>query len=78
MALLEARKAASQRELWLTVGARSSPCWRSAIFRGTYLSILTSVKELSAGASQLARGDYTARVSFSARDELAMVAGPIQ
>ena len=76
VALLEARKAASQRELWLTVGgALVALVLVGYLFVGTYLSILTSVKELSAGASQLARGDYTARVSFSARDELAMVAG---
>jgi len=41
---------------------------------GMYYSIVGSVQELNAGARQLAEGDYTARVSFSAKDELAEVA----
>ena len=41
---------------------------------GMYLSIVGSVRELTAGTSQMAQGDYTTRVDFSARDELADVA----
>lgn len=76
VALLEMRKSELQRELWLNVGiAFAALIVVGYLFVGAYLSILTSVHELSAGASQLAGGDYTARVSFSARDELAAVAG---
>ena len=39
-----------------------------------YRAILGSVRELSLGARQLAGGDYTTRVAFSARDELSEVA----
>ncbi|MBT0961311.1 methyl-accepting chemotaxis protein [Denitromonas iodatirespirans] len=39
-----------------------------------YLAIVGSVRELNVGAGQLAGGDYTARVVFSARDELSEVA----
>lgn len=39
-----------------------------------YLAILGSVRELSAGAASLAAGDLTARIAFSARDELRDVA----
>jgi methyl-accepting chemotaxis protein len=41
---------------------------------GMYYSIVGSVQELNAGARQLASGDYTAQVRFSAQDELAEVA----
>ncbi|QDF97645.1 chemotaxis protein [Azoarcus sp. DD4] len=44
------------------------------LFIGVYLSILRSVRELSAGAQQFAKGDYRARVAFSAEDELREVA----
>ena len=44
------------------------------LFGGIYFSILRSVRELASGAMQLAGGDYSARVSFSARDELLGVA----
>ncbi|MBT0963410.1 methyl-accepting chemotaxis protein [Denitromonas iodatirespirans] len=41
---------------------------------GMYLSIVGSVHELTAGTKQMAEGDYTTRVEFSARDELSDVA----
>ncbi|HQU88601.1 MAG TPA: methyl-accepting chemotaxis protein [Denitromonas sp.] len=41
---------------------------------GMYLSIVGSVRELTAGTTQMAQGDYTTRVAFSARDELSDVA----
>lgn len=41
---------------------------------GMYYSIVGSVHELTAGVRQLASGDYTTHVSFSARDELSDVA----
>ncbi|TVO53492.1 methyl-accepting chemotaxis protein [Denitromonas halophila] len=41
---------------------------------GMYLSIVGSVRELTAGTTQMALGDYTTRVEFSARDELSDVA----
>ncbi|TVO63644.1 methyl-accepting chemotaxis protein [Denitromonas ohlonensis] len=41
---------------------------------GMYLSIVGSVRELTAGTTQMAQGDYTTRVDFSARDELSDVA----
>ena len=44
------------------------------LFIGVYLSIVRSVRELSAGAQQFAQGDYRARVAFSAQDELREVA----
>ncbi|MCB1906346.1 MAG: methyl-accepting chemotaxis protein [Rhodocyclaceae bacterium] len=44
------------------------------ILFGMYFAILGSVRELTEGARQLADGDYTVRVRFSARDELAEVA----
>lgn len=76
VALLEARGAKLRHELWLNVGvAIAALLVVGYLFIATYLSIQTSVNELSAGASQLAGGDYTARVVFSARDELAVVAG---
>ncbi|MBR0566274.1 methyl-accepting chemotaxis protein [Azoarcus sp. L1K30] len=44
------------------------------LFGGIYFSILRSVRELTAGARQLAQGDYRTRVTFTARDELLDVA----
>ncbi|ANQ85432.1 methyl-accepting chemotaxis protein [Azoarcus olearius] len=44
------------------------------LFMGVYFSILRSVRELSRGAQQFAKGDYRTRVSFSAQDELREVA----
>ncbi|MEZ5627460.1 MAG: methyl-accepting chemotaxis protein [Rhodocyclaceae bacterium] len=44
------------------------------VLSAMYLAIVGSVRELNIGAEQLARGDYTARVAFSARDELSEVA----
>ncbi len=44
------------------------------LMAGMYFSIVGSVNELSVGATQLASGDYTSQVTFSARDELADVA----
>ncbi len=43
------------------------------ILIGMYFAIVASVGELIAGAHQLAEGDYTTRVRFSARDELSEV-----
>lgn len=44
------------------------------LFGGIYFSIVRSVRELVQGAQQFASGNYRARVSFSAHDELRMVA----
>ncbi len=44
------------------------------ILAAMYFAIVGSVRELNTGAAQLAGGDYTARVSFSAKDELSEVA----
>ncbi len=44
------------------------------LFGGIYFSIVRSVRELVQGAQQFAGGNYRARVSFSANDELRQVA----
>ncbi len=44
------------------------------LFIGMYLSIANAVTRLNDGTSRLAAGDFTARVSIEARDELSLVA----
>ncbi|MCB1937608.1 MAG: methyl-accepting chemotaxis protein [Rhodocyclaceae bacterium] len=73
--LLAERHDGLQRTLMFDIGvAALALILVGYLIGGMYCSIVGSVKELTAGAAQLASGDYTARVSFSARDELSAVA----
>jgi len=73
--LLDARLADLQRKLNAQITLSVLAMVLAAyLFIAVYLAILRSVRELSAGAQQFAAGDYRARVSFSAHDELAEVA----
>ena len=73
--LLSTRLQNLERQLALELGIAAAALGLLAyILFGMYFAILGSVRELSDGARQLADGDYTVRIRFSARDELAQVA----
>ncbi|QID17856.1 methyl-accepting chemotaxis protein [Nitrogeniibacter mangrovi] len=65
---------ASTRLTGLIVLSAVAACVVIYLMTGMYYSIVGSVHELTEGAERLASGDYTSRVEFSARDELAEVA----
>ena len=73
--LLEQRIARLQRELALTMGlSLLAVVLVGYLLIGMNFAIAGSVRELTDGARQLANGDYTTRVHFSAHDELREVA----
>ena len=73
--LLSARLQKLERQLALELGIAAAALGLLAyILLGMYFAILGSVRELTDGARQLAEGDYTVRIRFSARDELSRVA----
>jgi methyl-accepting chemotaxis protein len=72
---LAERQAAQTQRLTLLMAASAVGVLLVAyLLGGMYHAIVGSVRELTTGAQRLATGDYTSRVLFSARDELADVA----
>ena len=73
--LLETRHADARQDFVVAMGVSLFAVLMLLYFAtAAYLAILGSVRELSAGARALAGGDLTARIAFTAQDELRAVA----
>jgi methyl-accepting chemotaxis protein len=73
--LLDARLASLTNVLWVQLGLSLSCVLITAyLMIGTYFAMARSVGELSSAAREFAAGNYRAKVVFTARDELSLVA----
>jgi methyl-accepting chemotaxis protein len=73
--MLEARVAAKEQAAWLTIGTCGLALVLLVYLCGSaYLVVMSSVRELSRAAGELAQGNLAAEISFSSQDELRDVA----